>query len=170
MQQFQPLGFYLHVHLCHARDIATWAVKAGDEAEPDWVAGAFEDDRNCRGRRLCRKCRRSSGRGNHGHLAMNQVRGQSGNSIVMFLRPAVFDRDVLTFDVARFIEPLAECGCEGHVAMARPHIEIANQRHRRLLCTGLSRPCDYSAAERRYEFAPSRSSCHVTLPWEVMLT
>ena len=59
MQQFQPLRRDLNGQLGYARDIAARSVKAGDEAELDRVAACFEHDRNRRGRRLCRKCRRS---------------------------------------------------------------------------------------------------------------
>ena len=82
MQQFQPLRRYLHVRLGHARDVAARPIKTGDEAKPDRVAARFEDDRNGRGRRLCRKRRRSAGRGNHGHLTMNQIGRQCRQSVV----------------------------------------------------------------------------------------
>jgi hypothetical protein len=73
----------------------------------------------------------------------------------MFFRPAVFDSDILTFYVAGFIQALAECGCEGDVAMARPQIEIADYRHRRLLRARRQRPCSRPAPEPRDEVAPS---------------
>jgi len=56
-----------------ARDVAARTIKTGDEAEPDWVAAHFEDDRTGRSRRLCRKCRRSAGRGNHRNLTANEI-------------------------------------------------------------------------------------------------
>ena len=105
VQQFQPLRRYLHVQLGHARDVAARPVKAGDEAELDRVAAHFEDDRNGRGRRLCRKRRRSAGRGNHGHLTMNQIGRHCRQPIVLVFRPAVFDRDVLALDVTGFAQP-----------------------------------------------------------------
>ena len=68
-----------------------------------------EDDRNRRGRRLCRQCRRSAaGRDNHGHLAANQIGRQCRQSIVLALRPAIFDRHVPALDVAGFAQALAE--------------------------------------------------------------
>ena len=105
VQQLQPLRRYLHVRIGHARDIAARPVKAGDEAEPDRVGGHFEDDRNGRGRRLCRKRRRSGGRGNHGHLTMNQISHHRRQPISSTLRPAVFDRDVTAIDVTGFAQP-----------------------------------------------------------------
>jgi hypothetical protein len=73
MQQLQPLRRYLHVCLSHARDVATWSSQTRDEADSDRIGARFEDDRNRRVRRLCRQRRRSAGRGNHGHLIMNQI-------------------------------------------------------------------------------------------------
>jgi hypothetical protein len=45
---------------------------------------------------------RRGGRGYHGHLATNQIGGQRRQSIVVSLRPAVFDRHVPTLDIAGF--------------------------------------------------------------------
>jgi hypothetical protein len=72
-QQLQCLRPYLYAQIGHARDVAARAVKAGNETEPDRVVGRLEDDRNGGARRLCRKGRRDSCRGNHGHLALNQL-------------------------------------------------------------------------------------------------
>ena len=90
VQQFQPLRRYLGVRLSHARDVAARTVKAGNEAELNRVGARLEDDRDCRGRRLGRKRRRSAGRGNYGHLTLNQVGRQRRQPIILALRPAVF--------------------------------------------------------------------------------
>ena len=105
MQQLQPLRRYLHVRIGHARNIAARPVKAGDEAEPHWVQARFEDDRNGRGRRLCRKRRRSGGRGNHSHLTMNQISCHRRQPITSAIRPAIFDCDVTAIDVTGFAQP-----------------------------------------------------------------
>jgi hypothetical protein len=57
--------------LGHARNVATRPVQAGDEAELDRIGGGFEHDRNGRGRRFCRQCRRSAGGGNDRGLTLN---------------------------------------------------------------------------------------------------
>jgi hypothetical protein len=44
----------------------------------------------------------------HGHLTRNQIGRQARKSIVLPLRPAVFNRDVLALDIARFVQALAE--------------------------------------------------------------
>ena len=41
-------------------------------------------------------------RGDHGHLSPHQIGRQSRKSVVVILRPAVFDGDILVLDVASF--------------------------------------------------------------------
>jgi hypothetical protein len=48
--------------------------------------------------------------GDYGHLSANEVGRQRRQPIVMTLRPAVFDRDILVFDVADFVQAPAEGG------------------------------------------------------------
>jgi hypothetical protein len=61
-----------------------------------------------RGGRLCRNGRRSSGRGNDGHLTTNEIGRQCRQSMVSALRPVVFDGYVVALDVTRFIQALVE--------------------------------------------------------------
>jgi hypothetical protein len=105
VQQLQPFWRYPHVRIGHARYVATWPIKTGDESELNWVGSHFEDDRNGRSRRLCRKRRRSASRGNHSHPTLNQISHQRWQPISSALRPAVFDRHVLAIDVTRFAQP-----------------------------------------------------------------
>ena len=84
----------------HARKVAARTRQAGYEAEADRVSAYFENDWNRRGR-LFRRARRSvADAGDHGHPAANKVGRQRRQSLVLILRPAVFKRDVLAFDVA----------------------------------------------------------------------
>src|SRR5215831_1387737 len=56
-----------------AGDITARLVKAGDETSLDRVPADLEDDRNCRGRSLGRKCRWCAGRSSdYGNSALNQ--------------------------------------------------------------------------------------------------
>jgi hypothetical protein len=105
MQQFQSLREYLPVQLGYARDVAARLVKAGDEPELDRVATRFEDDRNICGRRLRGERRRSAGRGNHGHLTMNQIGRHRRQPIKAILRPAVFDRHVAAINITVLAQP-----------------------------------------------------------------
>jgi hypothetical protein len=104
-----------------------------DEAQPDRVA-ARKDDRNRRCHGFRRLCRRSAGeRRDHLDLAADEVGGQCRQPIGVALRPAVFDRDVLTFDVAGFVQSLAERGHIRGNRIGRRGAEDADHRHRLLL-------------------------------------
>src|SRR4051812_7980105 len=60
-----------------------------------------EDDWNARRRRLGCHCRRgAAARHDYVHLTMNQFGCKSGKSVVLIIRPAIFNGDVLTFDIA----------------------------------------------------------------------
>ena len=108
-QQFQPLRPQLRVHVGHAGDIAARSVEAGDKSSRDRISSDLEYDGNRRGRRLCRKRRRrTTGRSNHGHLTANQIGRQCRQSIILAVRPAVFDRDVSALDIAGFAQALAK--------------------------------------------------------------
>jgi len=68
-----------------------------------------EDDRNRGGRLLGCECRRAAtGRDNHGYLSTNQIGRQRWQPIVVTIRPAEFDRDILAFDIANLAQALAE--------------------------------------------------------------
>src|SRR5436853_7879845 len=72
----------------------------------------------------------------------------------MALRPAVFDRYILSFDVAGFAQPLEERGdkrCRRRAG--RPGVEDADHRHRLLLRTSGERQCRHRAGEKNYEIA-----------------
>ena len=58
-------------------------------------------------------------RHNEGHMAAHEFCRQCGKPIVATLRPAVFDRDVLAFDVAGFLQTLAVCANEVRIRTIR---------------------------------------------------
>ena len=106
-QQLQPLRPYLYVQIGYARQVAAGPVQAGDKPNLDRVDRYREDDRNGRSRRLGRQCRRSAAaRRNHGHLTLNQFGRKRRQSIILALRPAIFDRDVLALDISCLFQPL----------------------------------------------------------------
>ena len=123
-----------------ARDVAARPIEAGDEAVPDRVAPGCKDDRHRRGCGLGHQCRRSAEGRDHGHLTMNQFGREHRQSIVLALRPAVFDRDVLTFDEACLLQALAERGHEVRRVGGRSAAEKPDHRHRRLLRAYRDRP------------------------------
>ena len=105
-------------------------LRAGDEAVLDRVAAGLEHDRNGRGRRLGGKRRgRAAGGGDDGDLAAHEFCGQRGQAIVVIIRPAIIDRDVLAFGVAGFGETLMEAGQIGLHAFRRSSVEKPDHRH-----------------------------------------
>src|SRR5262249_27787341 len=90
----------------------------------DWVVAAREDDRDCTGRlhgderRIVASCR-----GDHGHLTSDEISRERRQPIQSSLRPAIFDRDVLTLDVTGFVQATAERAHYGSVRPSRLSIQ-----------------------------------------------
>src|SRR5262249_9340488 len=118
-------------------------------------AGCHKDDRYSRGRGLRSKCRgRARDCVNHGHLAANEIRQQHWKSIVLILRPAVFDSHVLALDIAGFAQATTERAQTAREHVRRFTAEVSDHRHRRLLRARRERPYGRRTAEQRYEVAP----------------
>jgi hypothetical protein len=49
-------------------------------------------------------------RGDHRHLTAYQIGCEVGQYVVLVLRPAILDHDILALDVAGFANALPECG------------------------------------------------------------
>ena len=49
-------------------------------------------------------------RGDHRHLTAYQIGCEVRQYVVLVLRPAILDHDILTLDVAGFANALPECG------------------------------------------------------------
>jgi hypothetical protein len=109
MQEPQPLGHHLRVEKIDAGRVAARPGEAGDKTKLDRVFADAEDDRD---RRCCSFGREHSGyaakRSDHGNSSADQVGHQCRQAIVLTLQPVVFDRDVLAFDIAGFVEAFAE--------------------------------------------------------------
>jgi hypothetical protein len=147
MQPFQPLRHYLNIQLGHARDIAAWPVKAGDEAKAHRVTTRLEDDRNGRGPSLGRKRRRSSGRGNHGDLTMSQISHQRRQLINSVLCPAILNYDVAPIDVAGFTQPFEKGLQRFRSTLRGSGVKKPDHRHCPLLRARRERPRGRRAAE-----------------------
>src|SRR6516165_9827977 len=156
MQQFQPLRDYLPVQLSYAGDVAARPVKTGDEAELDRVAARFKDDRNGCGRRLRCECRRSAGRGNHGHLTMNQIGRHRRQLITAVPRPAVFDRHVAAINITVLAQPFEKGRQLPLITLRRSGVQKPDHRRRWLLRARRERP-RRRAAQQRDELAPLHS-------------
>jgi hypothetical protein len=99
----------LSCHIGDAGNDAAGPIEARDQTELDRVTAGAEDNRNGRGRGLSRAWRNNAaGRGENGNPTTHQISGQFRQSVELALRPAIFDREVLAFDIAQFAQPLAK--------------------------------------------------------------
>ena len=105
MQKGQTLGLQCLPQQTHARNVAPRPVKARDDADHDWIAGADKDNRNLRGCRLGYR-RRWGIRGDHGHLMTYKIGSHSLEAIVLTPSPPVIHHDIFTLDVTDFHEPM----------------------------------------------------------------
>src|SRR5262245_14274585 len=95
-------------------------------------------------------------RSDHRHLTAYQIGCEVGQYIVLVLRPAILDHDILALDVAGFANALPECGQIACTISKRRAAEESNHRHRRLLRPRRKRPCR-RAADQRDELAAPHS-------------
>src|SRR5262249_17824346 len=110
VQQLEPLRPQHGVERAHARDVATRSIKASHKAEFDRVFTYHDDDWDDRCCGLGRARGAAAAGEYHRHLTADQIGRQRGQSIVVTLRPTVFDHDILAIDVAGFAERLAKRG------------------------------------------------------------
>ena len=119
-QQIQALQQQLSADRSHARDVSARTTEAVDETQLDRIGAEPENDRNCRSRRLGGQRRPSrADRDDHGDATLNKVRRQHRQSIVLISRPAPFDRDIPTFNVAGVGQPAKNPGCLHRVPIRR---------------------------------------------------
>src|SRR5262245_40757074 len=135
-------------------DVAAWSVEAGDEAKLNRVTAGCEDDRDRRSRRLGYNCRRGVMRSDHRHLTAYQIGCEVGQPVVLVLRPAILDHDILALDVAGFANALPECGQIACTISKRRAAEKSDHRHRRLLRARRKRPRGRAAGDQRDELPP----------------
>src|SRR5262245_66159946 len=87
------------------------------------------------------------------YLSADKIGRQTRQSIIVTFRPAVFDKHIAAFDIARFGQALAEDSRQVRIFPRRRAIEKPNHRHRRLLRARSKRPRGRRAAEKRDEWA-----------------
>src|SRR5262249_4594737 len=87
------------------------------------------------------------------HMPAHEFCRQCGKPIVVTLRPAVFDRNVLAFDVAGFFQTLAECAKEVRIRSGRSAMKITDHWHNPPLRARRERPRDCGAAQKRDDLA-----------------
>src|SRR5215472_10873171 len=72
-------------------------------------------------------------RSDHRHLTAYQIGCEVGQYVLLVLRPAILDHDILALDVAGFANTLPECGQIACTISKRRAAEKSDHRHRRLL-------------------------------------
>src|SRR5262249_13027004 len=140
--------------------VATRPGNIGDKTERHRVFGDTEDNRYCRGCRLGGDCARLAHDDHHADLTTHQIGYEFWKAIEPAFRPAIFDGDVATFDIAGLRQSLAQGGkAAAHRIAGRRGAEIADDWHRWLLRACRERPScrgerpRSSAAEESYELA-----------------
>src|SRR5262249_19624574 len=99
----------------------------------------------------------AASRRDHSYLTSNEISRERRQPIRSSLRPAIFDRDVLTLDVTGLVQATAETGHPGRERLRRLSTQESDHRHRRLLCAHHERPRSCCAAEQRNEPTPCHS-------------
>src|SRR5262249_50917725 len=138
-----------------AREVAARPGQAGDEASRDRVAYA-EDDRDRRGCVFRCDCRDAALGHDHVDLAADEVGSQGGQPIIAVLRRAVFNRYVLSLDMAGVAEPETERGQTRCIRAGRADAEETDDRHRLLLRAEGARG-SHHAAQEQHQLAPRHS-------------
>src|SRR5262245_4652107 len=162
VQQLKLLRHQEGVEIAYPCDVPAWSIEAGDKPKLYGIGPSLEHDRNCRGRSLGSECGRGAGPGDHSDPPADKISGQGRQSIVMFLRPAVFDRDILPLDITGFLKTFTEGSHKERVSSGCSAAEKPDHRHRRLLRPRRERPRGRRAAEKRYERAPVAVGTPVT--------
>jgi hypothetical protein len=91
-------------------------------------------------------------------LVANEIGGQLLYSIVLAIRPSIFDPHVLALNIAGFFEALAERAQQARVYVRRITVDEPDRWHHRLLRTRNQRPRGRHATDKGDEIAPP----HVT--------
>lgn len=109
MEQLQPPRRYLRIGLGHTREVSARPVRAGDKANLYRVSASFENNRDGRCRRLCRKRSRRTGCGNYRDLTFHQVGRQRSQPVILAIRPTLFNRYVAAHKITSFTQTFEEC-------------------------------------------------------------
>src|SRR5262249_12331187 len=153
-QQLEPLGRQFGGDVAEAGEVAAGPGETGDQARPDRVADAGEDDRDCRGCAFRRERRNLPWGHDHVDLATDEVSGQCRQPIIVTLRPAVFDRQALSLDVADLTQSLVERGYKQIRRRRRADgAKETDHRHRLLLRTPGGWPSTRCAGEQNDKIA-----------------
>src|SRR5262245_57071745 len=107
-QQLQLLCRQCGDQKVNARHIAAGSVETGNEAKIDRVGASGEYDRNCGSCSFGCQRSRWGDRNDYGRWVSDQFGGQCRQSLKATIGRNIFDRNIAAFDIAGFLEPLAE--------------------------------------------------------------
>jgi hypothetical protein len=99
---FKALAAECTEQLEDAGEIAAWPIEALHHPELDRIGTNHEHDGNCRGHLLRRQRGWKTGCESDCHATAHQLHGESRQSIVMPLRPAKCDHNILSLDKTSF--------------------------------------------------------------------
>src|SRR5215470_1308710 len=127
-------------------------MKARDVAERDRIATDGKHNWDCRSRRPGSDYGGvATGRCEHRDLALKEFGRERRQAIVLTIRKAINNPNILALDITRFSQSgLKSCHHVGRPT-ARTALEETDHRHRRLLRARRERPRGRSAAQKRYE-------------------
>jgi hypothetical protein len=134
--------------------IAAGSRQTRDEASAFRKRGPAEDDGNRRGRLLCRERRGGGGGANNVDVEFHERTGQPWQARGVTVRPAGFDREVPSLDVAQLAQPPSERLKFRGPGRRRSWREPADAPHPpRLLCFHIERRKSeaYSESDREPE-------------------
>src|SRR5262249_52437046 len=126
------LWHQLEVETADARKVATRSGEAVDQAEPDRVATAEEDNRDARGSVFRRYRPRDAACPDHFHLAADEVGRQSREPVKATLRPGVFASRRWPLYIPGLAKCLADRSKKRCSRAGRASAEHADHRHRLL--------------------------------------
>jgi PAS domain S-box-containing protein len=90
-------------------EIAARSIETRNQAQLHRVTASGEHDRNRTGRRLGSERWWGANRDDHGNPAADKIDCQCRKAIVLVLRPAIFDRQILSLNIADFRETPPDC-------------------------------------------------------------
>jgi hypothetical protein len=128
VQELQTLGDNVGVEQPDAGGVAAGSIEACDKPVLDGIAGAQKDNRNGTGSRLGCPGRIDAVGVNHRNFSVNQIGDHGRETILVTFAPADFKCDVVTFDIARFLQPLPECGNARGSTLLRSVVEKSDHR------------------------------------------
>jgi hypothetical protein len=142
VQQAQSLCPEVCAELSEACYVSARPIEACDQADLHRIGRICEDNRNCCRRRFCRQCGGwAADCRDERHSTTNQIGGECRQTINPIICATIFDRNVLTFDKAGFLQALPEGRQPANIIyFPRRAAEKPDDWHRGLLGARHERP------------------------------